>query len=844
MMRRLVTFPVLLIGLTCIAKAQADGIGSTARAFFASNAPPPARGINLPLKFSIDRGVEGPGLPAPAEDMTAGLVCDGSADNTVQLQTILSSFNNTGYGRLVVPYTGHLCIVGGFNNSISSVSGSGTLVTLTFSSGVIPTWVQDFGVGAPATVYGYTGTAIAYNGIWIVTTVTSTTIVLSSTSMVSGSPTGGSVSIGPWTNAIVSIDGECTARLLPTQCSGFTTPSGDSPIYLLSSVPCTTAISTTCPSGQNSNALSLHRLNFEAQASTGAALGGVYIEQANGFEIYDSNFEGFTAAAGNGVGSGAAITLDGASSSTYVQNGFVANNKLNDDKYGVTFRNLVSGTTFLTNHAVCASSSYAMIPGSIGFDAGFTWVQNSGATNTGGENTWLGNEEEGCQIGYILDYQNFDRIWSKAELTANQISASGGPPSYLPAGNTVAFSILSSSDITLGVQSKNYCVGWHEDTNSSEVNVQNPQIGLTNGNCAHISHISVDGGSSAYAKDVVDYGARSTTAVTGLVDTLSAGTPQFTTDSLPALALGVAQSDTGTLTMAGITSGTVTITPQSMAGTPTLTLPNTTGTFAVGTSAPLALSATTGNLTITGQTGEVLAGSTPAFTATPVLGVQNSTPGSLTVAGTTGTPGTVVLGDAGSSGGITLAAPASGTGTQTFQAISDTVVDLTTTDTLYNKNLVTAAATASSGNSVTQLSSVMNYTSPSGLTGTAGTYTLPAYTLSSTGCIHIKTLFTPSSVTHAVTYTLNFGGGLSLSSGGLTATGTYGWAATACNASGTVYFQADPVTVTTTALPQTAALFTNNTVTLSSPVTISLTYSVSTTAITVTANMWEVWLDQ
>jgi hypothetical protein len=47
----------------------------------------------------------------------------------------------------------------------------------------------------------------------------------------------------------------------------------------------------------------------------------------------------------------------------------------------------------------------------------------------------------------------------------------------------------------------------------------------------------------------------------------------------------------------GNTSGTVTIQPQATAGTPTLTLPNTAGTFAVGASSPLALSATTGNLT-------------------------------------------------------------------------------------------------------------------------------------------------------------------------------------------------------------------------------------------------------
>lgn len=47
----------------------------------------------------------------------------------------------------------------------------------------------------------------------------------------------------------------------------------------------------------------------------------------------------------------------------------------------------------------------------------------------------------------------------------------------------------------------------------------------------------------------------------------------------------------------GASSGTVIITPQSVAGTPTLALPNASGTFAVSASGPLALSATTGALT-------------------------------------------------------------------------------------------------------------------------------------------------------------------------------------------------------------------------------------------------------
>jgi hypothetical protein len=51
------------------------------------------------------------------------------------------------------------------------------------------------------------------------------------------------------------------------------------------------------------------------------------------------------------------------------------------------------------------------------------------------------------------------------------------------------------------------------------------------------------------------------------------------------------------LKLTGATSGTATITAQATANTPTLTLPNASGTFAISASAPIVLSATTGNLT-------------------------------------------------------------------------------------------------------------------------------------------------------------------------------------------------------------------------------------------------------
>ena len=58
---------------------------------------------------------------------------------------------------------------------------------------------------------------------------------------------------------------------------------------------------------------------------------------------------------------------------------------------------------------------------------------------------------------------------------------------------------------------------------------------------------------------------------------------------------------------------------------------------------------------VVGAAGELLAGSTPALTATPTLGVQNTTAGQLTLAGSASVTGKLTLGIAGASAnGATL----------------------------------------------------------------------------------------------------------------------------------------------------------------------------------------------
>jgi hypothetical protein len=121
-----------------------------------------------------------------------------------------------------------------------------------------------------------------------------------------------------------------------------------------------------------------------------------------------------------------------------------------------------------------------------------------------------------------------------------------------------------------------------------------------------------------------------TTAAGALLTSATANT--VTASVTPVL--GVPGTSQGTLGLAGITSGTATLSAQATAGSPTLTLPNTTGTLADGASTPLVLSATTGNLTcpgcVTSSGGGAITGTSPiAVSAAGVVSI-NAPYGSLT----------------------------------------------------------------------------------------------------------------------------------------------------------------------------------------------------------------------
>ncbi len=137
--------------------------------------------------------------------------------------------------------------------------------------------------------------------------------------------------------------------------------------------------------------------------------------------------------------------------------------------------------------------------------------------------------------------------------------------------------------------------------------------------------------------------------------------------------IGLTGTLTGQMGFSGATSGMTTLAAQAVAGSATSLLPTLGGTLAGSATSPIAVNATTGNITcatcatttnggalsgaapvaisaagsisITGVANEVLAGAGPAFTATPTLGTAGSLNGSLTINGNSLTSILVVSGN-------------------------------------------------------------------------------------------------------------------------------------------------------------------------------------------------------
>ena len=162
--------------------------------------------------------------------------------------------------------------------------------------------------------------------------------------------------------------------------------------------------------------------------------------------------------------------------------------------------------------------------------------------------------------------------------------------------------------------------------------------------------------------------------------------PQTFAGASPQIVIGSpSDGNNAKVQLYGATSGSLTIEPQSVPGSPQWTAGTSSGTPAVTASAPLAISTATGNISITGAAGQVLAGATPAFTATPILGTSGVAAGSISLYGNTSTaPITINTAYVGSSA-YNASIPAL-TGSDTFDMIG-------LAQTLSNKTLASPVLT-------------------------------------------------------------------------------------------------------------------------------------------------------
>lgn len=164
----------------------------------------------------------------------------------------------------------------------------------------------------------------------------------------------------------------------------------------------------------------------------------------------------------------------------------------------------------------------------------------------------------------------------------------------------------------------------------------------------------------AYSKAVSNAGA-ARWSLQSRIDSASYA-EHFSVSNSSVVAVGVSGSQSGSFLLYGSSTGSVTITPQATAGSPTLTLPNTSGTLVSSAVAPLSISATTGAISLGGLTsvsqGDIFYGSAANTIAT--LGKNTTATRYLSNTGSSNNPAWAQVD---LSNGVTGALPAANGGT-------------------------------------------------------------------------------------------------------------------------------------------------------------------------------------
>ena len=208
-------------------------------------------------------------------------------------------------------------------------------------------------------------------------------------------------------------------------------------------------------------------------------------------------------------------------------------------------------------------------------------------------------------------------------ITVRSQSGGGGTANQTAnTGSNTAFSIVQPTITT------NYIIKVTPDTNSAEATGVLSISGMTG--------VITCGSGMICTGNIIDTISSSGVINNGVAGQLtwyaSSGSTLSGNDNLNisagALTIGQTGSVLGNLILTGNTSGLVTITPQSIAGTPTHTLPTFSGTYVVSATSPLSLNSTTGLISCS----TCITGSSAALTKVDDTNVTLTLGGSPTIA--------------------------------------------------------------------------------------------------------------------------------------------------------------------------------------------------------------------
>lgn len=259
---------------------------------------------------------------------------------------------------------------------------------------------------------------------------------------------------------------------------------------------------------------------------------------------------------------------------------------------GVTANPGTTGLNALVGYELDAVNNSTSVPFVIGWNVSYNGFQQATTLSAGYEVSALAGTP-GWQVAYALNTQSgaFPITSTGTVLAGVDIAGLG----LIPAATGIdlrAFNFSTNAFVTTGWRVDG--AGEMHSSQSVDLNgAINIGYGVTDGNATGVF------ATSALFTHSIALGTSNNVPLAFVV-----GSPNLVAGSINTSAqwtFGIAGTTTGQTTYSGSTSGGAIVKAQNTAGTPTLTLPNTSGTFATSvtseTNVTLSLSATTGLVT-------------------------------------------------------------------------------------------------------------------------------------------------------------------------------------------------------------------------------------------------------